>query len=420
VNVRSLVRSARLVVPRFAALLMATLLVVSGGCASVPTAAVPEPGDLLVTFELPKSAPEPVGGSRRTYHAGTRGEDDWEVPLYTRQQVRAFAKDYALVETGAWPIRVLGVYCVAFAPLDPDQSNADLLKRLDADPRSGIVQLNAAFSGMSVSTDEGAKTAPRYDDPLMDVQYGEFASRLASLHAMTVGRSVRVGVIDTSVDLTHPDLSGQVSRQVEIVPAAEPAARLHGTAVTGVIAAARGNGEGLAGIAPNATVHVYGACTDDAAGARCTSFSIAQALVDALEDRMQVINMSFAGPHDPLIAVLLDAAELAGAVLVAAGNTDDPDARFPAGHAGVQAADGKRELWFASPARLSTRAGGSYQLFTGSSIASAGISGLAALIRERRSASDTRAVLAWLYDGKCDPASRPAALDPIPPAQLCE
>jgi subtilisin family serine protease len=231
---------------------------------------------------------------------------------------------------------------------------------------------------------------------------------------------VRVGVIDTSVDLTHPDHSGQVSRQVEIVPAPEPAARLHGTAVTGVIAAARGNGEGLVGIAPNATVHVYGACTDDATSARCTSFSIAQALVDAMEERMQVINMSFAGPHDPLIAMLLDAAALSGAVLVAAGNTENPDARFPAGHPRVQAADSERELWFASPARLSTRAGGSYQLFTGSSIASAGISGLAALIRERRSASDTRAVLDWLYEGHCDPTARPAALDPIPSAQLCD
>jgi subtilisin family serine protease len=393
---------------------MATLLLLHAGCASLPDSSVPEPGDLLVTFELPKSAPEPNGGSRHTYHAGARYSD---VPLYTRQQVKAFAKEHRLVETGAWPIAVLGVYCVAFAPRHDEQGTADLLSRLDADPRSGIVQLNAAFSGMSVG---GREPAPGYDDPLLDVQYGEFASRLASLHAVTVGRSVRVGVIDTSVDLTHPDLSGQVSRQVEIVPAAEPAARLHGTAVTGVIAAARGNGEGLVGIAPSATVHVYGACTDDATGARCTSFSIAQALVDALEERMQVINMSFAGPHDPLITVLLDAAVLSGAVLVAAGNTENPAARFPAGHPGVRAADSKRELWFASPARLSTRAGGSYQLFTGSSIASAGISGLAALIRERRSASDTRAVLDWLYDGRCDPEIRPAALDPIPSAQLCD
>ena len=395
---------------------LAAMLVALAACASTPPGAGPQPGEVLVTFALPEAAPEPRG-SRRAYHAGT-GDGQWQVPLYTRQQVRRFAKDHALVETGAWPIDVLGVYCVAFAPRDFARPATDLLDRLASDPRVTLVQLNASFAGRAVTSNRQA--APVYDDPLLDVQYGVFASRLAELHAITVGRGVRVGVIDTSVDLTHPDLTGQVARQVEIVPAAEPAARLHGTAVTGVIAATPDNGEGLAGMAPKANVHVYGACTDDAAGARCTSFSIAQALSDALDDRMQVINMSFAGPDDPLISALLDAAVSADAVLVAAGNTETPAARFPAGHPGVHAADGERQLWFASPARLSTRAGGSYQFFTGSSIASAGISGLAALILERTSAAGTRAVLDWLYGGECHPAERPAALDPIPAEQLCD
>jgi hypothetical protein len=166
-------------------LLLSVLLVLAAGCATVPNAAAPAPGDLLVTFELPKSTPEPTGGSRHIYHSGARGAGDWAVPLYTRQQVRAFAKDHALVETGAWPINVLGVYCVAFAPRDSHQSTAELLKRLDADPRSGIVQLNAAFAGMSVV---GADIPESYDDPLLDVQYGEFASRHASLHEVTVCR----------------------------------------------------------------------------------------------------------------------------------------------------------------------------------------------------------------------------------------
>jgi hypothetical protein len=266
------------------------------------------------------------------------------------------------------------------------------------------------------STDD----ASVYDDPLLDVQYGRFVNRLTALHRITSGNDVRVGVIDTSVDLTHPDLSGQVARQIELVPAAEPAARMHGTAVTGVIAAAPDNGEGLVGMAPRANVHVYGACTDDDEGALCTSFSIAQALADALDERMQVINMSFAGPDDPLIASLLDAAVAAETVLVAAGNSDAPDARFPAGHKGVHAADGERHLWFASAERLSTRAGGSYQMFFGSSIASAGMSGMAALLRARTSAAETGAVLDWLFDGECDPATQPAALAPIRPEALCD
>jgi len=337
------------------------------------------------------------------------------VPLYTRQQVRRFAHDHDLTETGAWPIDVLGVYCVAFASRTPTDLRS-LMERLDADPRSALVQVNATFAGMSVERSK----RPVYDDPLLDVQYGRFADRLAALHAITDGEEVRVGVIDTSVDLTHPDLSGQVARQVEIVPPGAPAARVHGTAVTGVIAAASGNGEGLVGMAPRASVHVYGACTDDAEGTRCTSFSIAQALSDALEEHMQVINMSFAGPDDPLIGALLDAAVASNTVLLAAGNTESPAARFPAGHPGVHAADGQQHFWFASSERLSTRAGGSYQVFFGSSIASAGISGLAALLRAGRSAADTTEVLDWLFERDCDPASEPAALAPFHREQLCD
>jgi len=379
---------------------------------------------VLVTFTLPATVPEPAGGSRRAYHGG---DDGWQAPLYTRQQVNRFAKDHGLRQTGAWPITVLGVYCVAFA-VDDDGGAAGhagatpveaILPRLRADPRAQLVQVNATFTGMTASSRERSDR-PVYDDPLLDVQYGRFADRLSALHALTSGEAVRVGVIDTSVDLTHPDLTGQVARQIELVPSAAPADRLHGTAVTGVIAAAPGNGEGLVGMAPRANVHVYGACTDDAAGASCTSFSIAQALADALDEHMQVINMSFAGQEDPLISQLLDAALDADTVLVAAGNSDVPNARFPAGHPGVHAADGERHLWFASTERLSTRAGGSYQVFYGSSIASAGMSGLAALLRVRASAADTSALLDWLFEGNCNPATQPATLDPIRREQLCD
>lgn len=395
------------------------MLLIVGACAAAPPTAGPAPGSVLVTFALPSAAPEPGGGSRRAYHAGARADGHWEVPLYTRQQVRAFARDHALVQTAAWPIGVLGVYCVAFTPTNgmPPES---LLDQLEADPRSELVQLNATFTGMGVTSSTPARPPPVYDDPLLDVQYGRFAHRLSALHAITVGDAVRMGVIDTSVDLSHPDLSGQVTRQIELVPSAEPAARLHGTAVTGVIAARGGNGEGLVGMAPRADVHVYGACTDDDAGALCTSFSIAQALTDALSDRMQVINMSFAGPDDALLAELLDAAAAAEIVLVAAGDSARPEARFPAGHPSVHAADGERQLWFASLERLSTRAGGQYQMFFGSSIASAGMSGLAALLRARTSAADTRAVLDWLFEDDCDPATQPPALAPIRREQLCD
>ena len=168
------------------------------------------------------------------------------------------------------------------------------------------------------------------DDPLFDLQYGEFTRSLETLHAVTLGEAIDIGVIDSGVDLEHPDLAGQVRSHKALVPELAGEQRLHGTAVTGVIGAAAGNGEGLVGIAPRAGIHVFAACTREDGKTVCTSFSIARALAEALEDGMDVINMSFAGPHDPLIAALIDEASARDTILVAAGNPDDPARQFPA------------------------------------------------------------------------------------------
>jgi subtilisin family serine protease len=355
-----------------------------------------------MTRQVPAS-----GGSRRSYHSG----DAWTVPLHTRQQVRRFARDHGLKEVDAWPIELLGVYCVAYRSISASTDPA-LLEQLASDPRAELVQPNALFTAMT--------TTGGYDDPLVDVQYGEFVERLAGLHAITSGEDVRIGVIDTSVDLEHPDLSGQVVKQMELVPAGPTEERLHGTAVTGVIAAAAGNGEGLVGIAPGAEVHVYGACTRAADRTLCSSFSIAQALAEAIEADMDVINMSFAGPEDPLLTALLEKAIERDTVLIAAGNTGAPESRFPASLPGIYAADIAHDLWFAHSERLSTRAGGSYQVFFGSSITSAGMTGLAALVRSRASATDTQSLLQWLFTTDCTATAPPTTACPIRPEQLCD
>jgi subtilisin family serine protease len=399
-------------VPMLAALALTT------ACAHQIQHAIPvtaDPGalveaDILVTFPMISDAPMVASGSRRSYHSGA----GWAVPLHTRQQARRFARDHGLLEVDGWPIELLGVYCVAYRTGDKP-ADATVLARLRQDPRAELVQPNALFTGMTTATDRAI-----YDDPLLEVAYGEFVGRLAALHAITGGEQVRIGVIDTSVDLAHPDLSGQVTRQVEFVAASSVEERLHGTAVTGVIAAAAGNGEGLVGIAPRADVHIYGACMRAADSTLCSSFSIAQALAEAIEAGMDVINMSFAGPEDPLLTALLDKALTTDTVLVAAGNAEAPEHRFPAGLPGVFAADAEHDLWFASPERLSTRAGGSYQVFFGSSIASAGMTGLAALVRSQASATDTRSLLTWLFGSDCSATAPPLTACPIRPEQLCD
>ena len=83
---------------------------------------------------------------------------------------------------------------------------------------------------------------------------------LAQAHAVTTGRpDVVVGVLDSGISSTHPDLATQIARDKSasclggVVDTSEaawnPTTSTHGTHVAGTIAAAI-NGVGVAGVAP--------------------------------------------------------------------------------------------------------------------------------------------------------------------------
>ena len=73
----------------------------------------------------------------------------------------------------------------------------------------------------------------------------------------------------------------------------------HGTQVAGLIAAAANNGVGIVGVAPDVQLMAYKACWQASANTagRCNSFTIAQAMADALAAKAQVINLSLVGPE---------------------------------------------------------------------------------------------------------------------------
>ena len=297
------------------------------------------------------------------------------------------AGEFDIVRVEGWMISSLGVYCEVYA-VPAGRDIEEVLQLVANDPRVESAQRMVVFETQAVI----------YNDPYAPMQPALNQLSLASAHELATGRGVTVAVIDSSVDDRHPEIKGRVSLQRDLVSDRRRAgnAEIHGTAIAGIIASTANNGQGIVGVAPEARVVSLRACwtIDGVTGrARCSSFSLARSIEEAIRIGVDVINMSLSGPSDPLLERLVDAAVDAGIVVVAAvPEVDGGDAGFPASHSGVIAVESmglvrpfNREVLVA-PGRevISTVPGSDYAFFSGNSMASAFVAGVSALLIERR------------------------------------
>jgi subtilisin family serine protease len=152
------------------------------------------------------------------------------------------------------------------------------------------------------------------------------------------GDGVKVGIFDSGIDLEHPDLAAAIDGGVDLVGDGHGLddCNGHGTHVAGIVGA-RDNGKGTVGVAPR--VRLYSMRFADCAWAGATRSKEIRGLEWAIDNGMQVINMSF-GATVPVPSAseeaALDAAYARGIVLVAAsGNSSVPAVGFPAGYESV-------------------------------------------------------------------------------------
>jgi subtilisin family serine protease len=163
----------------------------------------------------------------------------------------------------------------------------------------------------------------------------------AAWQAGLTGKGLKVAVIDSGVDATHPDLAGRVAAQVDFTPVATGGAPAstdvhdlvgHGTEVASIAAGSGAASDGrYKGVAPEATI-VSGKAGDwDVA----TSSVIAAMEWAAGTEHADVVNMSLGFPDapgdDPVEAALNDLTSRFGTLFVVASGNDGDNGNDPNG-----------------------------------------------------------------------------------------
>jgi subtilisin family serine protease len=240
--------------------------------------------------------------------------------------------------------------------------------------------------------DAGDDVRPASGDP---AQYVLGKLMAPQAHGLARGDHVLVAVIDSGIDPTHPDLLGMLAARFDATGTPDRPHR-HGTAMAGAIAA---HGK-LLGIAPGARILAARAFDQTAGGAASTTTRLLDSLQWASDAGARIINMSFAGPPDPRLQEMIAAARRKGATPIAAAGNEGPSAQpaYPAAYPEVIAVTATdindqafgqsnrgRHVAVAAPGVdiLVAAPNGSYDLTTGTSVAAAHVSGIAALLLDR-------------------------------------
>lgn len=226
--------------------------------------------------------------------------------------------------------------------------------------------------------------------------------------------SAKIAIIDTGVDLNHPDLASKLAPGYDFAnddgnPSDDNG---HGTMVAGIAAAVTNNKRGIAGVAWKATILPVKVL--DASGSG-TVADVAAGITWATDQGARVVNLSLTTPGDS--QAMHDAVDYAidndVVVVAAAGNESTTDPRYPAAYDGVIAVSAlgtngaiasfsNRGPWIDLCARgvdvRSTYLGRTeqYAIGSGTSFASPLVAGVAMLARSEYPSMTGVDIVTWL------------------------
>jgi subtilisin family serine protease len=281
-----------------------------------------------------------------------------------------------------------------------NRSLESVLQALSADPDLQLFQPDYEY-----------RTSKKKTRPQAAPQYAGEKIRLDEAHLVARGDGVMIAVIDTAIDGAHPELAGAIAGMFDAVGEGPAPPEQHGTEIAGILVAH----STLKGVAPKAKLLSVRAFRGGGPEpALSTSFQLLKGINWAFSSGAKVMNMSFAGPMDPLLERIIKNATAKGAIFIAAAGNNGPKGApvYPAAYPeviAVTATDEKDRLYgkanrgdyvfIAAPGVdiVAPALKGGYDLSSGTSMAAAHVSGVVALLLERDGKIDgsgARAILA--------------------------